>query len=224
MSAAVACRPRLERGWIGAPGGERIAGMKRYAAAAERNRGPILDVLRQVLPATGLVLEIASGTGQHVACFAAALPALTFQPTDVDDEALASVREWVAEAGLANVRPPLRLDTRWPEWPVERADAIFCANMVHIAPWAATEGLLAGAGRVLPAGGALCLYGPFRFGGRFTAPSNEAFDASLRARDPAWGVRDLDAIEAAAATCGLARAALFEMPANNHSVVFRRVA
>jgi SAM-dependent methyltransferase len=196
--------------------------MKRSAPAAERNRGPILDVLRGVLPATGLVLEIASGTGQHVVHFAAALPRLEFQPSDVDDDNLASVRAWIAETGLTNVRPPIRLDVRDPVWPVARADALFCANMIHIAPWAAAEGLLAGAGRVLPPGGVLCLYGPFAFGGRFLAPSNEAFDASLRARDPAWGVRDLDVVTATAAGHGLVREALFEMPANNHVVVFRR--
>jgi SAM-dependent methyltransferase len=196
--------------------------MKRLAAAAERNRGPILDALRGVLPPSGLVLEIASGTGQHVVHFAAALPGLEFQPTDLDEENLDSVRAWVEEAGLPNVRPPLRLDVREPDWSVARADAIFCANMIHIAPWAAAEGLLAGAARVLPPGGPLCLYGPFRFGGRFLAPSNEEFDAWLKARDPSWGVRDLDVVTATAAGHGLVREAVFEMPANNHTVVFRR--
>ncbi len=198
--------------------------MKRSAPAAERNRGPILDVLRGVLPPAGLVLEIASGTGQHVVHFAAALPRLEFQPTDVDEANLASIAAWRAEAGLPNVRPPLRLDVRDPVWPVDRADAVFCANMIHIAPWAAAEGLLAGAARVLPAGGVLCLYGPFAFGGRFLAPSNEAFDASLRARDPAWGVRDLDVVTVTAARHGFACASVVEMPANNHTVVFRREA
>lgn len=196
---------------------------KRNAPAAERNRGPILEVLREVLPAHGLVLEIASGTGQHAVHFAAALPHLEFQPTDVDPAALGSVQAWVADAGLPNVRPPVPLDVCEPRWPVEAADAIFCANMIHIAPWAATLGLFAGAERVLPLGAPLVLYGPFAFSGRFTAPSNEAFDQSLRGRDPAWGVRDLDDVTRIAEQHGLARERLVEMPANNHTVVFRRL-
>lgn len=195
-----------------------------FAPAAARNRGPILDVLRQVLPAQGLVLEIASGSGEHVVHFATALPGLTFQPTDLSADAQASVAAWIAETGLANVRPPLRLDVTEPLWPVERADAILCANMIHISPWRATEGLFAGARAILPSRAPLCLYGPYKRDGRHTAPSNADFDASLRARDPEWGVRDLEAVAALAADNGFAGPDVYEMPANNLSVVFRRAA
>lgn len=195
-----------------------------FAPAAARNRGPILDVLRQVLPAQGLVLEIASGSGEHVVHFATALPGLTFQPTDLSADAQASVAAWIAETGLANVRPPLRLDVTEPLWPVERADAILCANMIHISPWRATEGLFAAARAILPPGAPLFLYGPYKRDGRHTAPSNADFDASLRARDPEWGVRDLEAVAALAADNGFAGPDVYEMPANNLSVVFRRAA
>jgi SAM-dependent methyltransferase len=196
--------------------------VKRHAAAAERNRGPILEVLRRVLPPTGLVLEVASGSGQHAVWFARHLPHLTWQPSDVETEALASIAAWAAEADLANLRPPCGLDVRAPDWPVTEVAAIVCSNLIHIAPWEAALGLLAGAGRLLPAAGVLCTYGPYRFAGRFTAPSNEAFDASLRARDPAWGVRDVADLEAAARGHGLALAETVGMPANNHLLVWRR--
>jgi SAM-dependent methyltransferase len=188
-----------------------------------RNRDPILDVLRRVLPANGLVLELASGSGEHAAYYATKLPALTWQPTDPDPLALASIDAHRA-AAAANLLPALQLDVTASHWPVERADAAVCCNMIHIAPWAACEGLLAGAARILPPGGLLYLYGPYRIGGEHTAPSNAAFDADLRARDPAWGIRSLEDVTALAQRHGLALAESVPMPANNFSVIFRRSA
>lgn len=193
--------------------------MKRSSPACERNREPILAVLREVLPPTGLVLEIASGTGQHAVHFAAALTGLQWQPSDADPESRASVRAWAEEAALPNVLPPLTLDVLEP-WPLARADAIFCANMVHISPWACTLALLAGAKAILPPGAPLVLYGPYRRGGHMVA-SNHEFEAWLKARDPRFGVRDLEAVIAAAAGFALDR--VVEMPANNLVVVLRRV-
>jgi reactive intermediate/imine deaminase len=194
----------------------------RHAPATERNRDPILAILRRVLPPHGLVLEVASGSGQHVAWFAAALPDLHWQPTDPDPAARLSIAAWCAESGVRNVRAPLAIDAARGEWPVERADALLCINMVHIAPWAATVGLMAGAARLLPQGGPLLLYGPYKRGGHHTAPSNEAFDLDLRARDAAWGVRDLEAIVDEASKAGLTLEEVVEMPANNLTVIFRR--
>jgi SAM-dependent methyltransferase len=195
--------------------------MKRDYPATGRNRDAILEVLRPALPPAGLVLEIASGSGQHAAYFAPALaPRLRWQPTDRDPELLPSIAAW--SEGLANVLPPVTLDVTERTWPVARADAIFCANMIHIAPWAACEGLMRGAGRILPPRGLLALYGPFMRGGEHTAPSNARFDSSLRARDPAWGVRDLDAVAACAAAQGLRLEAALAMPANNLTVLLRR--
>jgi SAM-dependent methyltransferase len=196
--------------------------MKRHAPATERNRGPILEVLRPILRDGALVLELASGTGEHAVFFAGALPAVTWQPTDLDPDNLASIEAFRAEAGLPNLRPPLLLDATADAWPLPAADALVCINMIHIAPWSACEGLVRGAARVLGPGGVLYLYGPYRIGGALPAPSNVAFDASLRARDPAWGVRELDEVTALAAAAGFAREAVVAMPANNHSVVFRR--
>jgi hypothetical protein len=196
---------------------------RRHAPATARNRDPILDVLRGVLPARGIVLEIASGSGEHAVHFARALPGLTFQPTDPDPDALTSIAAWGAESGLPNLRPPLLLDAAAQAWPVEAADAILCINMIHISPWRATEGLLAGAARLLAPGAPLTLYGPYRRDGVPTAPSNEAFDASLRARDPAWGLRQLEDVAVLAEAAGFGPPAVFEMPANNLSVVFRRL-
>lgn len=198
--------------------------VKRHAPATERNRDPILAVLRDELPARGVVLEIASGTGQHAVHFARALPQLTWQPSDLDDDARRSIEAWREEAGLPNLAPPLVLDvTAAPAaWPVAAADAIVCANMVHIAPWQASLGLLDGAAHLLAPGAPLITYGPYRFEGRFTAPSNQAFDASLRARDPAWGVRDLGELAREAARRGLLLASIRALPANNHVVVYRR--
>jgi hypothetical protein len=193
------------------------------APAAERNKDPILAVLRRVLPETGLVLEIASGAGQHIVHFAAALPRLAWQPSDPDPEMRVSIAAWTAETGLPNVRQPLAIDVRDEQWPVEHADAVLAVNMVHIAPWTATLGLMRGAGRLLPARGALILYGPYKWGGSHTAPSNEAFDAQLRASNAEWGVRDLEAVVDAARPQGLELEEVVEMPANNLTVVFRRL-
>lgn len=196
--------------------------MKRSAPATQRNREPILAVLMTVLPESGLVLEVASGTGEHAAYFARSFPQLLWQPSDPDSEALASIRAWRAETGAANLLEPLRLDAAAEAWPVAAADAILCVNMVHISPWAATAGLMRGAGRRLPPGAPLILYGPYRRAGVPTAPSNEAFDLSLRARDPRWGLRELEAVETEAERNGLRLERLFEMPANNIAAVFRR--
>ena len=196
--------------------------MKREAPAAARNRQPILEVLRPRLPARGLVLEVASGTGEHAVHFAAALPGLDFQPSDPDADARASIDAWVADSGLANLRPALALDAAAPGWPVAAADAVLCCNMIHISPWASAAGLVAGAASILPPGGLLYLYGPYRRNGRHTAPSNAAFDEDLRRRNPAWGVRDLEAVAALAAGSGFGTPEVVEMPANNLSVLFRR--
>ena len=194
----------------------------RTAPAVARNREPILRVLRACLPNPALVLEVASGTGEHAAWFSSALPALTWQPTDQDRDALESMAAWRDKAGLPNLLPPLRLDASADTWPVARADAVVAINMVHIAPWAATQGLVAGAERVLPSGGLLYLYGPFRENGVHTAASNAAFDMGLRARNPAWGIRDLDDITALAGRHGMHAPERIAMPANNLSLVFRR--
>ena len=192
--------------------------------SAARNREPILGVLRVALPSQGLVLEVASGTGEHAVHFAAALPGLIWQPTDRDPDALRSIAAHRARAGLPNLLSPLELDALAPVWPVARADAVVSINMIHIAPWAAAEGLMAGAGRVLPPGGVLYLYGPFKEDGRHTAPSNAAFDASLRAHNPDWGVRDMGEVVELARRNGLQFVLRLAMPANNLSVVFRRSA
>ena len=196
--------------------------MKGYAPATERNRSPILEVLSRVLPHEGLVLEIASGTGEHAGFFAKNLPRIRWQPSDVGASAVASIAAWRAESGAENLLAPLQIDVTEDAWGVPSADAVVCINMIHIAPWAACEGLLRGASRILPPRGVLYLYGPFRFDGAFLAPSNEVFDASLRARDPSWGVRDLGDVTALASRFGLTREEVAPMPANNHSVVFRR--
>ncbi len=193
---------------------------RRVAPAAARNREPILAVLRPLLPARGTVLEIASGSGEHVVHFAAALPALIFQPSDPEPAALSSIAAWVETVGLGNVMPPLRLDAAAADWPIALADAIVCINMIHIAPWAATRGLIAGAGRLLKAGAPLFLYGPYRRAGRDLEPSNEAFDQDLKARNPAWGLRLLEDVAELAAAAGFAPPQVTEMPANNLSVVF----
>lgn len=193
-----------------------------FAPAASRNRGPILDVLAPLLPPSGLVLEIASGSGEHVIHFARSLPHLTFQPTDRSEEARASIAAWTAEEGLANVRPPLPLDAAATDWPVDAVDAIVCINMIHISPWGSTEGLMAGAAARLPAGGPLLLYGPYLRDGVPTAPSNLAFDESLKRSDPQWGIRRLEDVEACAARNGLVLHQVVEMPANNLCVAFRK--
>lgn len=191
--------------------------------SSARNREPLLAVLRRWLPASGTVLEVASGLGEHAAWFAEALPGVTWQPTDRSEEALDILRARRDEAGLANLAPPLVLDAAEPDgWPLARADAIVCINMVHISPWAATEGLMAGAARVLPAGAPLILYGPYIEADVETAPSNLAFDTDLRRREPDWGLRDLTAVEALAAGPGLTLAERVAMPANNLCLQLRR--
>lgn len=195
---------------------------KRHAPATQRNRDPILEMLRPRLPAAGLVLEVASGTGEHAAYFAPALAPLLWQPSDPDPELRRSIDAHAAEIGCPTLRPALALDAAAPDWPVAAADAVLCCNMIHISPWEAGLGLLAGAGRLLPAGGPLFLYGPYLVDGE-TAESNRDFDASLRARDPAWGLRELRDVEAAAEPHGLRLEETVRMPANNLTVVFRKV-
>ena len=196
--------------------------MKRFAPAADRNKGAILEVLQKELPARGLVLELASGSGQHSAFFAAHSPDHLWQPTDSDPEALASAQAYAAEARLPNLRPPLLLDARSETWPIELADAVVCINMIHIAPWAACLGLLRGASRILPSHGPLILYGPFSIHGDFTSASNVEFDRGLRAQNEEWGVRELDDIERSAAEVGLELDKVVPRPANNHVVVLRQ--
>jgi SAM-dependent methyltransferase len=197
---------------------------RRFAPAVARNKAAIREVLARHLRASGLVLEIASGSGEHALYFAAHFPALGFQPTDPDAAALASIAAWQAEAQLPNLLLPLALDVMADAWPVPKADAVLCINMIHIAPWEATAALMRGAARVLPRDGILFLYGPFKQGGQHTAPSNAEFDSSLRAQDARWGVRDLEAVTEIASAAGFAAPVVEEMPANNLSVVFRRLA
>jgi SAM-dependent methyltransferase len=194
------------------------------APAVARNRDPILSVLRHVLPEHGTVLEIGSGSGEHAVYFAAGLPRLSWQPSDVDPLALKSISAHRASAALPNLLPPVELNVEATAWPITRVDAVVCINMLHIAPWSAAEGLMAGAGRVLPPSGVLYIYGPFQENGQHTAPSNAAFDASLRARNPDWGVRDLGEVTDLAARNGLELIQRIAMPANNLSVVFHRIA
>ena len=192
--------------------------------AAARNREPILAVLKAHMPARGRVLEIAAGSGEHAVAFAGALPGLEWTPSDPSAEARASIAAWAEAAGLPNLRPAQALDVLdeagWPEGPF---NAVVCINMIHISPWAATEGLMRLAGRVLPVGGLLATYGPYREAETPLAPSNAAFDESLKARDPAWGLRDRDEVAAAARAEGLALTRRVEMPANNLMLLFRRV-
>jgi hypothetical protein len=191
--------------------------------AAQRNRGPILEVLRRVLPSSGRVLEVASGSGEHVVFFARALPDLVWQPSDPDPASLDSIRAWTAHAKPSNVLPPLVLDVTRARWAysIDAVDAVVCINMIHIAPWEACLGLLYGCEQRLPPGGPLVLYGPFMRGGMHTAPSNAAFDASLRRQDPSWGVRDLDDVVREAALRGFVLEDVVEMPADNLTVVLR---
>jgi hypothetical protein len=195
---------------------------RRSAPATLRNREPILDVLRPLLPRAGLALEIASGTGQHGVHFARGLPQLTWQPSDPSREARQSIAGWVAAEGLANIRPPLDLDAAAEKWPIEHAVAVICINMTHISPWSSTVGLMRGAGRILASRAPLYLYGPYRRPRQQLEPSNAAFDLDLRTRNPQWGLRDLDDLTKCAHDYGLGLEQVIEMPANNISVVFRR--
>lgn len=195
---------------------------RRHAPATARNSEPIAAILRDVLPDSGTVLEIASGSGEHAIFFARAFPHLDWRPSDPDPSAIASIRAWAEAARLPNLRPPLTIDAAIPDWPVEAADAILCVNMVHISPWEATVGLMRQAGRLLPAGAPLILYGPYIQAGVETAASNLAFDADLRSRDPRWGLRTLEDVIALAEAAGLHREAVHPMPANNLTVVLRK--
>jgi len=191
-------------------------------SSAERNRGPILNVLERALPKTGLVLEIASGTGQHVLHFAQALKGLSWQPTDMDAACRRSISAWLATAELPNVRQPLDLDVRALPWRVPTLDAIVCLNLIHIAPWSVATALFAGAALALRESGLLYLYGPYSVQGRHTSPSNAAFDSALRAENLEWGLRDLKEVESLAKDQGFDLAETIEMPANNFSVLLRR--
>jgi hypothetical protein len=196
---------------------------RRFAPATGRNRTAILDVLREVLPDTGCVLEIASGSGEHAVWFAQHLPHLQFQPSDPDPVNLASITAWTALTTVTNVLEPIALDATDTDWPVpHRPAAVLCINMIHIAHWSATLGLLRGAAATLSSGGLLYLYGPFRRGGAHTSESNAMFDADLRDRNASWGVRDLETVVDAAQATGFATPTTIAMPANNQSVLFRR--
>ena len=203
--------------------GEKLADGKWFIPAAERNKSPILDVLARVLPRQGVVLEIASGTGQHVIHFAKALSELTWQPSDPDAELRESIALRVRAEQLANVNPPIELDVTRLPWPLRTAvDAVVCINLIHVAPWSATRALFAGASTVLSAEHVLFLYGPYRRFGHHTSESNTQFDLDLRAHNPEWGLRDLEAVSDVAAGAGLVLAETVEMPANNFSLVFKR--
>ncbi|MGK7911213.1 MAG: DUF938 domain-containing protein [Synechococcus sp.] len=212
------------------------SGDRKYAPATQRNRDPILVVLQQILPASGTVLEVASGTGEHAVYFSRHLPQLTWLPSDPNPIARASIAAWRARSGIAMLHPAIELDASQNRWPVELSgteleplvlptpiSAIVNINMIHISPWSACLGLLAGAGRILPEGGVLYLYGPYQRNGQHTAPSNAAFDLSLRSQNPAWGVRHLEDVVKAATAEGLSLLKTVEMPANNLSVVFHKL-
>jgi SAM-dependent methyltransferase len=189
--------------------------------APERNKGPILEVLERALTRTGTLLEISSGTGQHAVHFARHLPHLVVQPSDVEPENLASIRAWVEEAALPNLREPLVIDVR-VDWGIDQVEAVFNANMIHIAPWECALALFEGVGRVLARDGVFVLYGPFRIGGAHTALSNEAFDQSLKGRDERWGVRDIDDLLPLSRKAELVLRERVAMPANNQCLVFAR--
>jgi SAM-dependent methyltransferase len=202
--------------------GEKTADGKWFLPPSERNKGPILDVLSRVLPWRGVVLEIASGTGQHVVHFAKALPGLTWQPSDPDPELRESIALRVREEQLANINPPIELDVTRLPWPLQAADAIVCINMIHVAPWSATLALLESAKALLPTEHVLYLYGPYRRFGRYSSKNDEQFDADLRAQDPDWGLRDLETVSETAASFGFVLAEIVDMPANNFSLIFKR--
>ena len=205
--------------WIASEAGVEA---KRVAPAAARNRDAILAVLQAVLPEAGTVLEIASGSGEHIVHFAQSLPHLDWQPSDPEPAALASIAAWSAEATLPNIAPPVMLDVISADWPIARADAILCINMIHIAPWAATLGVMAGAGRLLSPGGLLYLYGPFREENIPLAPGNADFNISLKSRDPEWGLRWAHEVTEVAEAKGLSLRERIVMPANNLSLIFRK--
>ena len=195
---------------------------RKFAPATARNRDPIMAVLLPWLQQGATVLEVASGSGEHAVHMAAARPDINWQPTDPDSSSRDSIAAWIAHSGLPNIRPPLALDVCAVPWPVDRADLILCCNMIHIAPWDAAVALIGGAGRILSDEGVLFLYGPYKRDGAHTAPSNAAFDDSLRSRNPDWGIRDLEAVEDQATANGLTLADVVAMPANNFCVIFRK--
>jgi SAM-dependent methyltransferase len=195
---------------------------KRYSPACERNKDVILDVLREVMPTTGTILEIACGPGQHAVHFASGFPEVKWQPSDIDPTSIASTRAWRDEAQLPNMLDPIMLDATHAEWPIAHANGIVCCNMIHISPWDVTLGLLDGAARILPDDGILYTYGPYKIGGKHTAPSNEAFDQSLRSQNPEWGVRNLDDVALEARRRGLHLVKTAKMPANNFSVIYKK--
>lgn len=203
--------------------GDLGAGARRRAPAAARNVEPIGDVLAEWLPPSGLVLEVASGTGEHALAFARRFPELAWQPTDPDPLALSSIAEW-AKDGAPNLRLPLALDAASADWPIARADALLNINMVHISPWPAALGLLDGARRLLGKGARLILYGPWLEEGVSAAPSNLAFDRDLKARDPEWGLRTVEQFAAEAGSRGLVLVERRHMPANNLMLLFERLA
>jgi SAM-dependent methyltransferase len=196
--------------------------MKRHSPAAARNREPILRVLEQVLPSTGTILEVGSGSGEHTVFLAPRLPGLDWQPTDVDPEAVLSIQAWRDELPAENIFAPRRFDVRQHPWPFHDLAAVLSINVIHISPWEVCEALVDGAAGALRRGGVLYFYGPFRFDGRHTAPSNEVFDTTLRSQDPRWGVRDLSDVRKLATRYGLEESDVLPMPANNFSIVFRR--
>lgn len=196
--------------------------LRRHAPATLRNREPILDVLRGILPASGLVLELASGSGEHIAHFARQLPGLSWQPSDPSPQARQSIAAWIGEEDLSNVLPPVEINAEQDIWPVTSAAAILCINMIHISPWEATVGLMRGAGDILPQGGLLYLYGPYRRDDRPLEPGNAAFDLDLHTRDARWGLRRLEDVASCAALHGLTCIKVVDMPANNLSVIFRK--
>ena len=207
-----------ERRFYEAPAGEDA---RRSAPAALRNREPIAEVLAEWLPRKGVVLEVASGTGEHAIWFAGHFPDIDWQPSDTHSDALASIDGWREDAGLPNVRKPVLIDASNPDWPIERADAVLNINMAHISPWGASIGLIEGAKRILPVGGALILYGPWLRDDIETVASNLAFDADLKARDPQWGLRRVEDFEAAARARGFVLVESRRMPANNLMLLFR---
>jgi uncharacterized protein DUF938 len=190
--------------------------------SAERNKGPISEVLAQLLPDGGVVLEVGSGTGQHVVHFARAMPNLIWQPSERDADCLRSIRAWVSVEALSNVRPPVHLDVSALPWPIDAAAALVCINMIHITPWSATEALFQGSRSLLSGRGLLCLYGPFKRQGQHTSPSNKSFDALLRRQEPEWGVRDIDDVSHLADQAGLDLHQTHEMPSNNLTLVFSK--
>jgi hypothetical protein len=198
--------------------------LRLHAPAALRNRDLIVDVLQDHLPPQGLLLEIASGSGQHCVRFGERLPRHMIQPSDPSPQARASIDAWVDSIGVSNVKPALDIDASLPDWPIGHADAVLCINMIHISPWRASTGLFAGAAKILAPGGLLYTYGPYMRGGAHTSESNAAFDADLRGQNPEWGIRSIEALSDLAQACGFSAPQITQMPANNFSLIFKRSA